>query len=205
MERNIRGTCIVLKCSMDASGDGYKIIFALCEFVMIWACLSVMQYFSSVQSLSSIQLFGAPWTAVHQASMSITNSWCVPNSCPLSRGCHPTISPSVVPFSHFQSFPESGSFQMSQLFTSCGQSIGVSASTWVLPLNIQDSFPLGLTGLISLQSKGLSRVFSMANSWGNDGNSVRLYFGGAQKSLQMVIAAMKLKDPYSLEGKLWPT
>ena len=160
MERNIRGTCIALKCSMDASGDGYKIIFALCEFVMIWACLSVMQYFSSVQSLSSIQLFGTPWTAVHQASMSITNSWCVPNSCPLSRGCHPTISPSVVPFSHFQSFPASGSFQMSQLFASCGQSIGVSASTWVLPLNIQDSFPLVWTGWISLQPKGLSRVFS---------------------------------------------
>ena len=83
------------------------------------------------------------------------------NSCPLSQWCHPTISTSDVPFSaHLQSFPESGSFQMSQLFTSGGQSIGVSASTSVLPMNIQDWFPLGLTAWISLQSKGLSRVFS---------------------------------------------
>ena len=83
------------------------------------------------------------------------------NSCPLSQWCHPNISSSVNPFSsHLQSFPASGSFQMSQLFTSGGQSIGVSASTSVLAMNIQDLFPLGLTGLISLQSKGLSRVFS---------------------------------------------
>ena len=83
------------------------------------------------------------------------------NSCPLSRRCHPTISSSVVSFSSLlQSFPASGSFQMSQFFTSGGQSIGVSASALVLPMNIQDWFPLGLTGWISLQSKGLSRVFS---------------------------------------------
>ena len=83
------------------------------------------------------------------------------NSCPLSRWCHPTISSSVVPFSScLQSFPKSGSFQMSQLFASGGQNIGVSASTSVLPMNTQDWFPLGWTGWISLQSKGLSRVFS---------------------------------------------
>ena len=82
------------------------------------------------------------------------------NSCPSSRWCHPTISFSVIPFSHLQSFPASGSFPMSQCFTSGGQSIGVSASASVLPINIQDWFPLGLTGLISSQSKGLSRVFS---------------------------------------------
>ena len=83
------------------------------------------------------------------------------NSCPLSRWCHPTISSSVTPFSsHLQSFPASGSFQMSQLFTSGGQSIGVSASTSVLPMNSQDWYPLGWTGWTSLQSKGLSRVFS---------------------------------------------
>ena len=80
------------------------------------------------------------------------------NSCPLSRWYHPTISSSVVPFSCLQSFPASGSFQMSQLFTSGGQSS--SASTSVLPMNIQDWFPLGWTGWISLQSKGLSWVFS---------------------------------------------
>ena len=83
------------------------------------------------------------------------------NSCPLSQWCHPTISSSVVPVSLcLQSFPPSGSFQMSQFFTSSGQSIRVSASTSVLPMNIQDWFPLGWTGWISLQSQGLSRVFS---------------------------------------------
>ena len=82
------------------------------------------------------------------------------NPCPLSQQCHPTISSSVVPFSSSpQSFPASGSFPMSQLFASGGQSIGISASTSVLPMNIQDRFPLGWTGWISLQSKGLSRVF----------------------------------------------
>ena len=83
------------------------------------------------------------------------------NSCPLNCWCHPAILSSVVPFSScLQSFPASGSFPMSQFFTSGGQSIGVSASAWVLPMKIQDWFPWGLTGLISLWSKGLSRVFS---------------------------------------------
>ena len=83
------------------------------------------------------------------------------DSCPLSRWCHPTISSSVIPFfSRLQSFPASGSFQMSQFFTSGGQSIGVSASTSVLPMHTQDSSPLGWTGWTTLQSKGLSRVFS---------------------------------------------
>ena len=83
------------------------------------------------------------------------------NSCPLSRWCHPTISSSVIPFSsRLRSFPASGSFQMSQLFATGGQSIGVSASTSVFPMNIQYWFPLGWTGWISFQSKGLSRVFS---------------------------------------------
>ena len=83
------------------------------------------------------------------------------NSCPLSQWCHPTISSSVIPFSScLQPFPASGSFSRSQLFTSGGQSIGVSASASVLPMNNQDWFPLGWTGWISLQSKGLSRVFS---------------------------------------------
>ena len=83
------------------------------------------------------------------------------NLCPLSRWCHPTISSSVSPFSSYlQSFPASGSFPMSQFFPWCGQSIGVSASASALPVNIQDWFPLGWTGWISLLSKGLSRVFS---------------------------------------------
>ena len=84
-----------------------------------------------------------------------------PNSCPLCRWCHPIISSSVVPFSScHQSLPASGSFQMSHLFASGGQNIGVSASTSVLPMSTQDWSPLGWTGWISLQSKGFSRVFS---------------------------------------------
>ena len=86
------------------------------------------------------------------------------NSSPLSRWCHPTISSSVVPFSScLQCFPASGSFPVSWLFASGGQSIGASAS--VLPKNIQNWFPLGLTGLISLQSKGVSRVFFSTTVW----------------------------------------
>ena len=84
-----------------------------------------------------------------------------PNPCPLSQWCHPTISSSVVPFSSCpQSLPASESFPMSQLFAWGGQSIGVSASASVLPMNTQDWSPLGWTGWVSLQSKGLSRVFS---------------------------------------------
>ena len=82
------------------------------------------------------------------------------NSCPSSQWCHLTISSSVIPFSScLQSFPASGSFPVSQFFTSGSRSIGASASISVLPMNSQDWFPLGLTGLISLQSKGLSRIF----------------------------------------------
>ena len=82
------------------------------------------------------------------------------NSCPLSRWCHPAISSSVVPFSScLQSFPASGSFPVSQFFTSGGQSIGVSASASVLPVNSQGWFPSGLTGWISLQSRGVTGVF----------------------------------------------
>ena len=91
---------------------------------------------SSVQLLSRVRLFATPWTAARQASLSIPNSQSPPKPCPLSRWCHLTISSSVVPFSSCaQSFPASGSFPMSQLFTSGGQSIGVSASTSVIPIN----------------------------------------------------------------------
>ena len=99
------------------------------------------------------------------------------NSCPLSRWCHPIISSSVVPFcSRLQSFPASASFPMSRFFASGGQSFGVSASASVLPMNIQDWFPLGWTGWISLQSKGLSKVFS-------DTTVQKHQFFGAQLSL----------------------
>ena len=86
------------------------------------------------------------------------------NSCPLSQWRHPTISSSVPFSSRLQSFPASGSFPMNQLFTSGGQSTGASASAWVLPMNIQGWFPLGGTGLISLQYKGLSRVLVWAKN-----------------------------------------
>ena len=102
-----------------------------------------------------------PWTAQLQASCPSSTPGACPNSCPSSSWRHPTISSSAVPFSsRLQSFPASGSFQMSQFFTSGGQSIRVSALASVLPMNIQDWFPLGWTGWISLLSKGLWRVFS---------------------------------------------
>ena len=112
-----------------------------------------------VQSLSHVQLFVTPWTAAHQASLFFTVSrslfklMSVESVMPPSHlaHCHPPSPPAF-------NFPASGSFQMSQFFASGGQSIGVSAS--VFPMNIQDCFPLGLTGLIFLQSKGCSRVFS---------------------------------------------
>jgi len=97
----------------------------------------------------------------HTAPCSSPTPGVYSNSCPLSWWCHPTISSSVIPFSScLQSFPASGSFQMSQFFALGGQRIGVSASASVLQMNIQNWFPLGLTGWISLQSKRLSRVFS---------------------------------------------
>ena len=125
-----------------------------------YKCIYLYQ-FSSVQSLSHVRLFVTLWITVRQASLSITNSQSLLKLMPIELWCHPTISSSVVPFSsHLQSFPASGSFQVSQFFTSGGQSIGVSALMLVLPINIQGWFPLGWTGWISLQSKGLSRVFS---------------------------------------------
>ena len=115
---------------------------------------------SSVQLLSRVWLFATPWIAARQVSLSITNSRISPNSCSLSWWCHPAISSSVVLFSSCpQSLPASGSFPVSQLFAWGGQSTGISASISVLPMNTQDWSPLGWTGWISLQSKGLSRVF----------------------------------------------
>ena len=117
--------------------------------------------FSSVQSLRPVWLFVTPWTSARQAPCPSPTPRVHPNPCPLSRWCHPTISSSVIPFSSFpQSFPASESFPMSKLFASGGQNIAVSASTSVPPINTQDWSPLGWTGWISLQSKGLSRVFS---------------------------------------------
>ena len=121
---------------------------------------SFSNLFSSVQSISCVWLFATPWTTAHQASLSITIPGVHLNPCPLSRWYHQTISSSVIPFSCPQSFPASGTFSVSQFFASGGQSIGVSTLTSVPPVKTQGWSHLGWTGWISLQSKGLSRVFS---------------------------------------------
>ena len=145
---------------------------------------------SSVQSLSRVWLF-VPHGLQH-ARLPCPSP--IPrvysNSCPCSWWCRPTISSSVILFSScLQSFPASGSFQISQFFPSGGQSIGVSASASVLPMNIQDWFPLGWTGWISLLSKGLSRVFS--------NTTVKKHqFFGAQFSLDVQIS-----HPFMTTGK----
>ena len=128
------------------------------------------------QLLKHVQLFVTPWTAACQASLSFVISWIGSNSHPLSQWCHTIISSSVSPFSSCpQSFPASVSFLISQLFASGDQSIGASAL--VLPMNIQDWFPLGWTGWISLQSSGLSRGFSSITVW-------KHWFFSAQPSLR---------------------
>ena len=137
------------------------------------AAVSSVQFSHSVVSNSV-----TPWTAVRQAPCPSPTPGAYSDSCPSSQWCHPTIVSYVIPFSScLQSFPASGSFPMSHFFASGGRSIRVSASTSVLPMNIQDWFPLGLMSWISLQSKGLSRVFS--------NNTVQKHqFFGAQLSLQ---------------------
>ena len=124
----------------------------------------VLRYSGSWQlccCCSVVWLFVTPWSAARQTAPSLTICKVCSNSHPLSQLCYLSISSSVTPFSsHPQSVPASRSFPMSQLFASGGQNIRASASASVLPMNIQSWFPLGLTGLISLLSKGLSRVFS---------------------------------------------
>ena len=124
---------------------------------MIFSCFGhSVQFIHSVVS-NSLQRHGQQHTRLPCPS---PTPGAYSNSCPSSQWCHPTISSSIIPFSsHLQSFLVSGSFPMSQFFTSCGQSKGVSASASVFPMNIQDWFPLGWTSWTSLQSKGLSRVF----------------------------------------------
>ena len=123
----------------------------------IWICHISVQFSRSVVS-NSLQPHGLQHARLPCPS---PTPRAYSNSCPSSQWCHPTISSSVAPFSScLQSFSASRSFPMSQFFASGGQSIGASTSSSVLPMNIQDWFPLGWTGWISLQSKGLSRVFS---------------------------------------------
>ena len=113
------------------------------------------------QSVSHVWLFATPWTAAHKVPCPSLSPRACSNSCPLSQWCRPMILSSAVPFSScLLSFLASRSFPVIRFFTSGGQSSRVSSLASVLPMNIQGWFPLGLTALISLQSKGLSRAFS---------------------------------------------
>ena len=153
------------------------------EWVKKMWYIYTMEYYSAIKRTKSCHLQQHEWTqslsSVQFSCSVISDSWqphglqharlpcpsptpgAYSNSQPLSQWCHPTMSSSVTPFSsHLQSFPASGSFQMSQFFASGGQSIAAFASASVLPMNIQDWFPLGWTGWIFLLSKGFWRVFS---------------------------------------------
>ena len=194
------------KCSMQTSGEHvfcccwieysvninwikfndtaiYMVIYIFVDFLsahLLIFCLLINCWqrgiqFSSVQSLSHVRHFVTPWTAAFQASLSITSSQSLFKLMSI-ESMMASISSSVVPFSHLQSFPASGSFQMSRFFASGGQSIGVSASASVFPMNIQDWSPLGWTSWISLQSSGLSRIFSNTTAHKHQ-------FFGAQLSL----------------------
>ena len=151
----------------------FKPAFSFSSFTLSRSSLVSLQFSSVTQSCPALPPHGLQ----HARPPSLSPTTQVySNSCPSSRWCHKTISSFVIPLSsHLQSLPGSGSFQMSQFFVSGGQSIEVSTSTSVLPVNIQDWFPLGWTGWISLQSKGLSRVFS--------NTTVQKQFFGAQLSL----------------------
>ena len=165
-----------------------NIYYCFIDYARAFDCVQ----FSSVQSLSHVWLFVTPWIAVHQASLSITNSRSSLNSCPLSWWCHPAISSSVVPFSSCpQSLPASESFPMSQLFTWGGPSTGVSATASVLPMNTQDWSPSEWTGWISLQSKGLSRVLQHHSS-------------KASILWRSAFFTVQLSHPYMTTGKTIP-
>ena len=127
-------------------------------YIMVFELFSGLVQFSRSVVSNSLQTHGLQHARPSCPSLTPRT---YSNSCPLSPWCHPTISFSVIPFSFcFQSYSASGSFPVNQFFASGGQSIGASASASVLPMNIQDWFPLGLTDVISFKSKGLSRVFS---------------------------------------------
>ena len=138
----------------------------------------------TVQSLSHIWLCNSHGLQRARLPCPLPTPRACSNSCPSSQWCHPTLSSSVIPFSScLQSFPALGSFLMTQFFASGGQSIGASASASILPMNIQDWFPLGLTGLISLQSKRLLRVFSITTIWKPQFFALSLLYGPALTSV----------------------
>ena len=153
-----------------------------------------------IQLLSRVRLFVTPWTAAHRASRPSPPPGACSNSCSLSHWC---ISSSDSPFSLCpQSFPASASFPLSWLFPSGGQSIGASASASVLPMNIQVWFPLGLTGLISLQSKGLSRVFSRTIVQRHEFFSTQVFFIVQLSHLYMTIGKTIALTIQTFAGKV---
>ena len=147
-------------------------------------CVNIIYIYTHTQSLSRLWLFATPWTAAHQASLSITNSRSPPKPMSIESVmpsnhlilCRPLLL-------HLQSFPASGSYQLTRHFPSGGQSIGVSASTSVPPMNIQDWSPLGWTGWISLQSKGLSRVFSNTTAQSIDSSVLSFFYSPTLTSI----------------------
>ena len=149
--------------------------------------ISILLYTSSVQLLSHVWLFATPRTAAHQAFLSITNSQNLPKikKCPSSRWCHPAISFSVIPFSsHLQSFPASGFFPVNQFFTAGVQSIGVSASASVLPMNIQDCFLLAVQGTL----KSLLQHHSLKASIFQHSASIRVLLSHPYMTTGKIIA-----------------
>ena len=148
-------------CIAIMQGESIDVVDSKCESsCCLWVCCMFGKSvrFSRLVMSDFLQPHGLQLTWLTYSS---PNPRAYSNSCPSHWWCHPNISSSVIPFSSLPpSFPASGSFQMSQFFTSGGQSIGVSASESVLPMTVQDWFHLGWTGWISLQPKGLSRVFS---------------------------------------------
>ena len=168
--------------------------------------------YQSVQfSHSVVSDSESPWAAARQASLSITNSQSFfKNSCPLSRWCHPTISSSVVSFSScLQSFPASRSFSRSQFFASGGQNVGLSTSASVLPMTTQDWFPLRWTHWISLQSKGLSRVFSNTTlqkhqffTWGGQSIGVSVLDSHSNEHPGLISFKMDWLDLLEVQGTL---
>ena len=161
------------------NGEKIEVERRVWRWVFLFVCIFCWRWELLPYSLlSHVQLFVTPWTRAHQASLILTNSWSLPKFMSIELG--DTIQPShasVILFSLCLRYsPASGSFPRSQIFASGGRSIGASASASVLPVGIQGWFPLGLTGLIALQSKGLSRVFFIITIW-------KYQFFSAQSSL----------------------
>ena len=156
-----------------------------------------------VQLLSHVQLL---WLHA-KLPCSILSPGVCSNPCPLSRWCHPTISSSIVPFSScLQSFPASGSFPMSQFFTSGGQRIGVSASASVLPMNMQGWFTLGLPGLSSLQSKESQEFYSGSQFESADSSALSLLYGSVCESRSVMSDSLQphgLYSPWNSPGQEW--